>query len=161
MPENNIVILRGNLADDPCLQNLPNGTPYMLFFLIVERSPSQMPRDLKGREVQRADVLRVVSYGVQAETDYFYLQKGAAVVVFGWNQSRPYVDRRSGRDVRRVQQEVNAQLIFYGRNCNIERGDRHRADKDERTGQRIASRQNELATAMTEQILKILSVETD
>ncbi len=161
MPENNIVILRGTLADEPYLQNLPNGTPYLQFFLIVERSPNQMPRDVKGKEVQRADVLRVASYGMQAETDYFYLQKGAAIVVFGWNQSRPYVDRRGGREARRVQQEVNAQLIFYGRNCNFERGDRHRADRAERTGQRIADAQGELTTAMTEQILKMLSVEAD
>lgn len=157
MPENNIVILRGHLADDPYLQNLPNGTPYLQFFLIVERSPSQMPRDLKGKEVQRADVLRVVSYGVQAETDYFYLQKGAAIVVFGWNQSRPYIDRRSGREVRRVQQEVNAQSIVYGRNCNFERGDRHRADILVRDGDRSSEPQDAPAVPMPDQLLNMLS----
>lgn len=161
MTENNIVILRGNLAEDPYLQTLPNGTAYLRFRLVVERGPSQMPRDLKGQDVQRADLMRIVRYGVQAEVDYFYLRKGAAVVVFGWNQSRPYIDRKSGRDIQRLQLEVNAQFIVYGRNCNFERGDRQRAEIMERLGQPQPEIQTESGLALADPILKLLSAEAD
>lgn len=162
MPDNNIVILRGHLASDPYLNTLPNGTSYLQLLLVVERGPSQMPREAKGREVQQADVMRVVRYGLQAEMDYFYLRGGATIVVFGWNQSRAYTDRRSGREVRRVQLEVNAQLIVYGQGCNFERGDRHKADKEERSGTSGQDiRRGEQATALTDQLLKILAVEAE
>lgn len=158
MADNNIVILRGHLADDPYLETMPSGAPHLRFFLLVERSTSQMPRSATGKEIQKTDLLRVVRYGQQAETDNFYLRKGASIVVFGWNQSRLYVDRRSGKEVRRLQQEVNAQLIFYGRNCNFERGDRHQADQSSRPGQ--PSAQGDVADMMADQVLRMLAAGT-
>ncbi len=162
MPENNIVILRGHLASDPLLNTLPGGTSYLQLFLVVERGPSQMSPTTRGREVQQADVIRVVRYGLEAEENYFYLQKGATLVVFGWNQSRVYVERRGGRELRRVQLEVTAQLIFYGRGCNFERGDRHKADRNERSGRPgLVGEQAEPLSTLTEQLLKILTVEAE
>jgi single-stranded DNA-binding protein len=161
MTENNIVILRGNLAEDPYLQTLPNGTAYLRFRLVVERGPSQMPRDLKGKEVQRADLIRVVRYGLQAEVDYFYLRKSAEVVVFGWNQSRPYLDRKGGREVQRLQLEVNAQGIVLGRNCHFERGDRQRVEVLAGQGQESADTSLEASFKMSDPILKLLSIEAD
>lgn len=162
MSKNNIVILRGNLADDPYYQVLENGTPYMRFLLVVERDGDQMPRAATGKEPQRADLIRVVEYGLKAEADYAYLRKGAAVVVFGWNESRSYIDRRGGNEIRRNQLEVNAQLIVYGRGCNFERGDRRRAEMIEREGeQNVALFSDQPAVTLSDKLLRMLSVEAE
>jgi single-stranded DNA-binding protein len=157
MAENNIVILRGSLVEDPFLENLPSGTPFLHFRLAVERDPSQMPHDMRGKEFQAVDVMRVVRYGVQAKIDYFYLQQGAQAVVFGWNQSRLYTEHKGGKPVRRLQLEVNAQCIIYGPNCNFERGNRQRAASNEKTSQGLNKFQRELASALPGQIRELLS----
>jgi single-stranded DNA-binding protein len=159
---NNIVILRGNLARDPYFQVLDNQTPYLRFFLVVERDADQLPRAANGKDIQRADLIRVVEYGLKAEVDYRYLRQGSAVMVVGWNQSRAYFDRRGGAEIRRNQLEVNAQFIFYGRSCNFERGDRYRAEVIEREGEQSAMLLGgDPPAALSEALLKMLSVEAE
>ncbi|MBM3272491.1 single-stranded DNA-binding protein [Candidatus Kaiserbacteria bacterium] len=161
MPENNIVILRGTLAENPYLETLPNGTAYLRFQLVVERGPSQMPRGLRGKDIQAFDVLRVVRYGVQAEVDYFYLQKGAAVVVQGWNQSRPYKEHTGGREARRMLVEVNAQWIVYERDCNFERGDRQRVEIMARLGGQGGNLPEELSVGLSDALPKKVKSEAE
>jgi single-stranded DNA-binding protein len=143
------------------LETLPNGTAYLRFQLAVERGPSQMPRGLRGKDIQAFDVLRVVRYGVQAEVDYFYLRKGAAVVVQGWNQSRPYTEHQGGREVRRMLVEVNAQWIVYERDCNFERGDRQRVEIMARLGDRSGSLPEELAAGLADPMLRKFKSEAE
>jgi single-stranded DNA-binding protein len=162
VPKNNIVILRGNLARDPYFQVLDNQTPYLRFFLVVERDTDQLPRAANGKDIQRADLIRIVEYGIRAEVDYRYLRKGATVMIVGWNQSRSYVDRRGGAEIRRNQLEVNAQLIFYGRSCNFERGDKYLAEVVEREGEQGAAMLgNDAPIGLSETLLKMLSVESE
>ncbi len=120
----NIVVLHGNLADDPYFQHVADGAAYLRFFVVVarERGPSLD----HGEKPQRADLIRVIEYGPRAELDYHYLRKGAAVVVKGQLHSRAYLDLRSGVEIRRTQLEVVAQSVAYGRGCDMEQGDRHR-----------------------------------
>lgn len=131
MTENNFVVLRGQLASEPTLHELPNGTLILRLYLVVERESGPGYGAAAGKATPPADIIRVVRYGRKARDDYFYLRKDAQVVVFGWNQSRLYTDRRSGREVRRAQLEVNARTIVYGRGCNYERGDRQRAERQD------------------------------
>lgn len=164
MPGNNSVHLFGSLAVDPYFQPLPDGTPYLRFILVVERDTDQMPKAAKAQYSQRADLIRVVEYGIKAEVDYYYLRKGASVAVYGWNQSRSYTDRRSGKALTRNQLEVNAKLIVYGRSCDFERGDRHRADIAEREGERgvvLLDEMRRTSGLLTDPLLKMLSVEAE
>ncbi len=156
----NIVVLRGNLADDPYFQHTPDGAPYLRFFLVVEREGAVSRNH--GNEPQRADLIRVVEFGQHAELDYFYLRKGAGVVVFGRLQSRAYKDFRSGVETRRNQLEVIAHFIVYGRGCDMERGDRHRDDMAERGGEGAeVATVARAETSLPDHLLKMLSADAE
>lgn len=137
MPKNNTVTLTGNLADEPYFEVLARGksgeTQYIRFDLLVERDVSQGGEPPAGSDGQdgsgkkskrRADLVRVVMYGIPAWCAYFYLKQGARVSVSGWVQTRKYFDKALKHE-RRVT-EINAQEITYGRGCDFERGDRQR-----------------------------------
>lgn len=157
MPRN-FVVLQGNLADDPYLQSMPDGTPYLRFFLVVDRERG-LSHD-HGEQPQRADLLRVIQFGPRAELDYFYLRKGAETVVFGRLHSRAYKDLRSGVETRRNQLEVVTQFIVYGQGCDMYQGDRHRDEMAERGGEDAAVATNE-SVMLPKHLVRMLSADAE
>lgn len=158
MSKNNTVILRGNLADDPYTQKMSDGTPYLRFFLVVEREGGLSHNH--GGDPQRADLIRVVEFGPRAELDYHYLRKGAETVVFGRLHSRAYKDLRSGVETRRNQLEVVTQFIVCGRGCDMDQGDRHRDEMAERGGEDAAVAAG-VSVIVPKHLLKMLSADAE
>ncbi len=155
----NIVVLHGNLADDPYYYSAPDGMAYLRFFVVVARE-----RGLSldhGEKPQRADLIRVIEYGPRAELDYHYLRKGAAVMVKGQLHSRAYQDLRSGVEIRRTQLEVVAQSVAYGRGCDIEQGDRHRAEMIALGGEIDETVAASESVILPDHLLKMLSADAE
>jgi hypothetical protein len=83
-------------------------------------------------------------------------------VVFGRLQSRAYKDFRSGVETRRNQLEVIAHFIVYGRDCDMERGDRHRDDMAERGGEGAeVATVARAETNLPDHLLKMLSADAE
>lgn len=105
----NVVILSGNLVQDPELRYTPSGTAVTTFRLAVNRSFRTQSGEMKD-EVCFIDV---VSWGRQAETCGEYLSKGSPVLVEGRLTSRSW-EAEDGQ--KRTKYEVVATRVqFLGR----------------------------------------------
>jgi single-strand DNA-binding protein len=114
MASYNRVILAGNLAQDPELRYLPNGTPMCKLRLAVNR-------DFANQQGEReTDFFTVVAWRRQAEKSAEYLSKGRAVLVEGRLQNRswegPDGQRRYATDI------VADRVVFMGRRGGSEVG---------------------------------------
>ena len=105
----NVVILSGNLVQDPDLRYTPSGTAVATFRLAVNRSY----RTKEGEMKEEVCFVDVVSWGRQAETCGEYLSKGSPVLVEGRLSFRSW----EGEDgQRRTKYEVVATRVqFLGR----------------------------------------------
>lgn len=80
----NLVVLIGNLANDPETRISQAGKPVTDFRLAVQR------RTINAQGVREADFFQIVSFGKTAEFAEKYLRKGAKVSVEGKIQIRQY-----------------------------------------------------------------------
>ena len=106
MASYNRVTLMGNLAQDPELKYLPNGTPMCKLRVAVNR-------DFANQQGEReTDFFTEVVWRRQAETSAEYLSKGRPVMVEGRLQTRsweaPDGQKRSATDI------VADRVIFLG-----------------------------------------------
>ena len=84
----NLVLLAGNLGNDPELRYTANGTPVGSFSLAIS---SKTKAD--GKEEERVEWVRIVCFTSVAETCSKYLGKGDAVFVMGKVKTRKFTDK--------------------------------------------------------------------
>ncbi len=108
MPDNNLVHLRGEVAEEPYFDLVPNHRPgagriaFLRMLVYVQRSPDQpLPDEMP------ADQMRVVAYGKLAEALRTKVRAGDWLVVRGWIQVR----RRPGE--HGVVTEIIAQAVDH------------------------------------------------
>ena len=80
----NLVVLIGNLANDPEMRMSQSGKPLTNFRLAVQRTKPN------AQGVREADFFPVLTFGKTAEFADKYLRKGAKVCVEGRIQTRSY-----------------------------------------------------------------------
>ena len=90
MPYINKVEVMGNLAKDPELRFMPDGTPTTKITVAV----SDKWTDKKTKELkEHVEWFPVLLYGRHAEVVCQYMRKGDCILVYGKLRTRPYTDR--------------------------------------------------------------------
>lgn len=84
----NLVLLAGNLGNDPEVRYAASGTPVGSFSLAIS---SKIKSD--GKEEERVEWVRVVCFSSVAETCGKYLGKGDSVFIMGKVRTRKYTDK--------------------------------------------------------------------
>ena len=90
----NMVILIGNLCDDPSIRYMPNGGAVANLTLATNESWTDKQT---GQKKEKAEFHRVVIFGKLAEVAGEYLKKGAQIFIEGSLQTRKWKDQ-SGQD---------------------------------------------------------------
>jgi single stranded DNA-binding protein len=150
--DTNIIILSGNLAGEPEIYTFGDGQTQIRLYLAMRRMIGELKQPDIEEHRRKPNIFRVVASGPQAEIDYFYLCKGAGVTVYGELRTREYT--KDGQ--RHAVVEIVANCVVYGRGCNFERGDRHRAEIAERTGHEVR-RVDELPAEALEKYVRLMS----
>lgn len=96
----NVVVLKGNIANDIELRHTEKGTPVATFNLAVQR--------INDRE--KADFFPIVVWNQQAENVEKYCSKGSPILVKGRLQTRTY-DNANGQKVK-VYEVLSEQIEF-------------------------------------------------
>lgn len=100
----NVVVLVGNLAQDPELRHTPSGVAVCDFTLAVNRP-------FTNKEGAReADFIDIVAWQKQAELAARFLKKGNKAAIHGHLQIRDYTDRNGNK---RKAAEVVAEEIRF------------------------------------------------
>ncbi|VEB72444.1 Helix-destabilizing protein [Providencia rustigianii] len=99
----NMVILIGNLCDDPSIRYMPNGGAVANLTLATNESWTDKQT---GQKKEKAEFHRVVIFGKLAEVAGEYLKKGAQIFIEGSLQTRKWQDQ-SGQDRYTTEVVVN------------------------------------------------------
>ncbi|MFS6937855.1 single-stranded DNA-binding protein [Neisseria animaloris] len=89
MPYINKVEVMGNLAKDPVLRYMPDGTPTTkITVAVAEKWIDKKTKELK----EHVEWFQVLLYGRHAEVVCQYMKKGDCIQVYGKLRTRPYTD---------------------------------------------------------------------
>lgn len=86
MPDLNLVMIAGNLTNDPSFRHTTNGTPVANFYIASNRRF----KDNTGQWRENVCYVGVVAWYKLAESCYENLHKGSAVLIDGELQSRAW-----------------------------------------------------------------------
>jgi single-strand DNA-binding protein len=84
----NLVLLAGNLGNDPEIRYTGSGTPIGSFSLAISSKTKA-----EGKEEERVEWVRVVCFTSVAETCGKYLGKGDSVFIMGKVKTRKFTDK--------------------------------------------------------------------
>jgi single-strand DNA-binding protein len=101
----NLVLLAGNLGNDPEIRYTGSGTPVGSFSLAISSKTKA-----EGKEEERVEWVRLVCFTSVAETCSKYLGKGDAVFVMGKVRTRKFTDK-DGSD-RKVTEIIADRVQF-------------------------------------------------
>lgn len=101
----NLVLLAGNLGNDPEIRYTGSGTPVGSFSLAISSKTK-----VEGKEEERVEWVRIVCFTSVAESCAKYLGKGDAVFVMGKVRSRKFTDK-DGAD-RKVTEIIADRVQF-------------------------------------------------
>ena len=109
----NLVILIGNLGDDPEVRYMPSGSAVANLSVAT----GELKRDQKtGEKREHTEWHRVVLFGKQAEIAGQYLKKGSKVSLLGKNRTRKYQDKNKVE--RSITEVVGHDLTFLDSKSN-------------------------------------------
>lgn len=86
MPDVNMVMIAGNLTNDPSFRHTTNGTPVANFYIASNRRF----KDNSGQWRENVCYIGIVAWYKLAESCYENLHKGSAVLIDGELQSRTW-----------------------------------------------------------------------
>jgi single-strand DNA-binding protein len=109
MASKNLVILMGNLTDDPEVRYTPQGTAVCDFTVAVNR----VYKDGNGQRHEETEFLDVTFWGKRAEIICKYFQKGRPIYVEGRIRVEQWEDRETGKK-RRAWKIVGSDFQFVG-----------------------------------------------
>lgn len=113
---NNLVILRGNLGDDPILRETRANVPVTNFNLAT----NEYYKDSSGKRQQRVEWHKVTVFGTCAELCCQYLEKGQEVTIMGKLQTRKWKNQM-GQECMTT--EIHTTNVQFGRKSNKDYGD--------------------------------------
>lgn len=102
----NLVILTGNLGNDPEIRYTANGTPVANFRMAT----NEVYNDKQGVRQEKTEWHRIVVWGKMAEACGEYLSKGRQVHIQGKLQTRSWKDKDN---VTRYTTEIIAQRVEF------------------------------------------------
>lgn len=115
MPFVNKIEIMGNLARDPELRHMPNGTPTTKITVAVAEKWADKTT---GETKEHVEWFPVQLYNRQAEVVCSHMKKGDCILVYGKQRTRPYTD---GKGTERTVTEIIAaemQIIRTARPAN-------------------------------------------
>jgi single-strand DNA-binding protein len=101
----NLVLLAGNLGNDPEIKYAGSGTAVGSFSLAISNKTR-----VDGKEEEHVEWVRIVCFGSVAETCGKYLGKGDSIFAMGKVRTRKYTDRE-GAD-RKVTEIIADRVQF-------------------------------------------------
>lgn len=137
----NMVILIGNLCDDPSIRYMPNGGAVANLTLATNESWTDKQT---GQKKEKAEFHRVVIFGKLAEVAGEYLKKGSQVYIEGSLQTRKWQDQ-SGQDRYTTEVVVNigGSMQMLGGNGSNQAGSQQTARQQQRQSQQQTPNYNE------------------
>lgn len=109
----NLVILMGNLGQDPILRQTASGKPVLNYSLAVDHTTVKTGADGKTVKETSPDWHNIVVWGDAATNQAKYLQKGSQVLIEGRLANRSYEDK-NGVTQRRT--EIIADKVRFLKN---------------------------------------------
>ncbi|OSI26471.1 single-stranded DNA-binding protein [Neisseria dumasiana] len=118
MPYINKIEVMGNLAKDPVLRYMPDGTPTTkITVAVAEKWTDKKTKELK----EHVEWFPVLLYGRHAEVVCQYMKKGDCIQVYGKLRTRPYTDN-SGIERNVTEVIANEMQIIHTTNRHTQSG---------------------------------------
>ncbi|HFC8517527.1 TPA: single-stranded DNA-binding protein [Neisseria weaveri] len=118
MPYINKIEVMGNLAKDPVLRYMPNGTPTTkITVAVAEKWTDKKTKELK----EHVEWFQVLLYDRHAEVVCQYMKKGDCIQVYGKLRTRPYTDN-SGIERNVTEVIANEMQIIHTANRHTQSG---------------------------------------
>lgn len=118
MPYINKVEVMGNLAKDPELRFMPDGTPTTkITVAVAEKWTDKKTKELK----EHVEWFPVLLYGRYAEVVCQYMRKGDCILVYGKLRTRPYTDK-SGIERNVTEVIANEMQMIHTANRHTQSG---------------------------------------
>jgi single-strand DNA-binding protein len=90
----NLVLLTGNVGNDPEIINLENGTKLAKFSLATNISY----KNKNGEKIDEVEWHRIICYGKTTDIVEKYISKGKKVLIKGKNKTRSWEDKEGKKN---------------------------------------------------------------